>query len=112
MKYNKLVRDKIVGKLEFDKQIVSYHNIDVPAQRLPVLIDKLQEERNELIEAITNKGDVLDEIADVMEVLYAIGTHFGFSKRQIGLARRKKALRLGTFKHFFYLHTVEKPDEN
>ena len=62
MKYNKLVRDKIVAKIQMDNQVVQYHNIDVPAQRIAVLIDKFQEERTELIEAVTNDGNILDEV--------------------------------------------------
>lgn len=111
MKYDKLVRDKIVSKLLFDKQIVSFRHIDAKHQRISCLVDKLQEERNELMEAINRDGDILNEIVDVIEVVQALGAQYGFKKRHIERARRKKVLRLGGFKHFFFLENVEKPDE-
>ena len=81
--YDKLVRDRIPEIIEAsgkkcDIEVVSD---DVA---LEYLYKKLGEEVNELL---TDKN--LDEIADVMEVLFAIGKKYGYSEDEV-LSRRNE----------------------
>ena len=70
-KYNKLVRDKIPSILDNKgiKYLITYTNGN---NHLSYLLKKLIEEAHELAKDI-------EELADVMEVLLAIGEELGYS---------------------------------
>ena len=89
--YDKLVRDKIPQIIEAsgkscDIEIV---NNDVA---LEYLYKKLNEEVNELL---TDKN--LDEVADVMEVLFAIASKYGYSEQDLLDKRNEKKNSRGGF---------------
>ena len=89
--YDKLVRDNIPQIIEnsgnkCEVEIVS----DEIA--LDYLYKKLQEEVDELIE---DKN--LEEIADVVEVLFAIGKKYGYSEEDILNKRSEKREKSGGF---------------
>ena len=89
--YDKLVRDKIPEIIEAsgkscDVEIVS----DEVA--LEYLYKKLNEEVNELL---TDKN--LDEVADVMEVLFAIANKYGYSEQDLLDKRNDKKTSRGGF---------------
>ena len=89
--YDKLVRDRIPEIIEAsgkkcDIEVVSD---DVA---LDYLYKKLGEEVNELL---TDKN--LDEIADVMEVLFAIGKKYGYSEDEVLSRRNNKKDARGGF---------------
>lgn len=73
---------------------------------------KLQEEVKELLEVYTAKErSVLDcakEMADVMEVLYAMGKTCAVSKREIEQVRSQKASEKGIFSKKIFLVSTEK----
>ncbi|OGY23507.1 MAG: hypothetical protein A2172_04845 [Candidatus Woykebacteria bacterium RBG_13_40_15] len=92
MEYNKLVRDKIpeiikksnlkpvthkAGKKEFEQK----------------LIEKLAEEIEEF-----KRNSSVEELADLLEIIYAICDLKGIDKRKIELIRQKKANEKGAFK--------------
>lgn len=72
----------------------------------------LQEEVAELLEAYTAKErsvlDCAEEMADVMEVLYAMGKTCAVSKREIEQVRSQKAAEKGTFSKKIFLISTEK----
>lgn len=76
------------------------------------LAKKLQEEVAELLEAYTAKErsamDCAEEIADVMEVLYAMGKTCDVSKREIEQVRSQKAAEKGTFSKKIFLVSTKK----
>lgn len=100
-----------------------FKNIDVVAKKysktigilysgsaIRVFRNKLQEEVAELLEAYTAKErsvlDCAEEMADVMEVLYAMGKTCAVSKREIEQVRSQKASEKGTFgKRVFLVST-------
>lgn len=72
----------------------------------------MQEEVAELLEAYTAKErsalDCAEEIADVLEVLYAMGKACAVSKRDIEHVRSQKAAEKGTFSKKIFLVSTEK----
>lgn len=89
--YDKLVRDRIPEIIEAsgnkcDIEVVS----DEVA--LEYLYKKLNEEVGELLE---DKN--LDEIADCLEVLFAIGAKYGYSEDEVLGRRNEKKLERGGF---------------
>jgi predicted house-cleaning noncanonical NTP pyrophosphatase (MazG superfamily) len=98
--YNKLVRDKIPeiikadGK-ECDTLIVSKE------EKYKLLEAKLQEEVNEFLE---DKN--LEELADVMEVLFGLAEALGYSEEELLKVRDKKREERGGFKEGIVLKSV------
>lgn len=66
----------------------------------------------ELLEAYTAKErsvlDCAEEMADVMEVMYAMGKTCAVSKREIEQVRSQKAAEKGTFSKKIFLVSTEK----
>lgn len=97
----KLVRDKI-------PEIIKKDNIDPvffvadSEEYYKALIEKLNEEVNEFIES----GNI-EELADIMEVIYAIAEHKEIDKEKLEKIRLKKAAERGQFKKRFILKTFK-----
>ena len=89
--YDKLVRDRIPEIIENSGNHceVEVVNDDVA---LEYLYKKLQEEVDELL---TDKN--LEEIADIIEVLFAIGEKYGYSEEDILKKRNDKRDKSGGF---------------
>ncbi|WP_042273448.1 nucleoside triphosphate pyrophosphohydrolase [[Clostridium] dakarense] len=98
--YDKLVRDRIPEIIEksgkkCDVEVVSD---DVA---LEYLYMKLEEETKELLE---DKN--LEEIADVMEVLFAIASKYGYSEEDVLNKRNEKKNDRGGFEDNLILKNV------
>jgi predicted house-cleaning noncanonical NTP pyrophosphatase (MazG superfamily) len=98
--YNKLVRDKIPEIIiadgrECDTAIV------VGDEKYKLLEAKLQEEVNEFLE---DKN--LEELADVMEVLFGLADSLGYSEEELLKVRDKKREERGGFKEGIVLNSV------
>ncbi|MDV8110624.1 nucleoside triphosphate pyrophosphohydrolase [Bacillus sp. BAU-SS-2023] len=91
--YDKLVRDRIPEIIESsgNKCEIEVVNDEIA---LEYLYKKLSEEVSELLE---DKN--LDEIADVMEVLFAIGAKYGYSEEDILDRRNDKKDARGGFEN-------------
>lgn len=98
--YNKLVRDKIpeviraTGK-ECEVSVVS------GKEKTKLLENKLMEEVNEFLEAKN-----LEELADVMEVLFGLAEDLGFGEEDLVKARGEKRKERGGFKEGIVLKKV------
>ncbi|MFA6296485.1 MAG: nucleoside triphosphate pyrophosphohydrolase [Patescibacteria group bacterium] len=92
MKYNKLVRDKIPQIIKKSGSIPITHVAKQKEYRQK-LIEKLQEEIDEF-----KKDQNIEEIADILEVIYAICTTKKITKRKLEAIRIKKILQRGGFK--------------
>ncbi|MCU9814477.1 nucleoside triphosphate pyrophosphohydrolase [Paraclostridium sp. AKS73] len=90
--YDKLVRDRIPEIIESSGNKCE---IEVVSDEIALeyLYKKLNEEVSELLE---DKN--LDEIADVMEVLFAIGSKYGYSEEDVLNRRNEKKDARGGFK--------------
>lgn len=104
MMYQKLVRDNIPAIIEKNGETCVTRKL-TDKEYETALAEKLQEEVKELLEAYTAKErSVLDcakEMADVMEVMYAMGKTCAVSKREIEQVRSQKAAEKGTFSKRF-----------
>ena len=98
--YNKLVRDNIVEIIKDTGKKVSYEILD--DKRYGEELDKkLKEEVNEYL-----KDHNIEEIADIIEVLYAIIEYKGISIQEVDKVRTEKALEKGIFKNKVFLKEV------
>ena len=106
MMYQKLVRDNIPAIIEKNGETCVTRKLS-DKEYEDALTNKLQEEVAELLEAYTAKErsvlDCAEEMADVMEVLYAMGKTCAVSKREIEQVRSQKAAEKGTFSKKIFL---------
>lgn len=99
-KYNKLVRDRIPEIIERSGKICSFITLS-PESYLQMLDAKLDEELAEY-----HQEQNLEELADLLEVLYAAAQARGYSLEQLEEARREKAARRGSFEKKIFLQEV------
>ena len=87
----KLVRDRIPELIEKNHFPATFYTADEKEyqQRLR---EKLQEEVTEYLE-----GNTIEELVDIIEVIYALAQLSGFSPAQLETFRNKKAKESGTF---------------
>ena len=92
MKFNKLVRDKIpeIIKRNGDAPITHIANDEEFSAKIK---EKLQEEVDEFL-----KEPDAEELADVLEVIYALSDYLGVSKEDLESIRKEKADKRGRFK--------------
>jgi predicted house-cleaning noncanonical NTP pyrophosphatase (MazG superfamily) len=99
--FNKLVRDNIPEVIIGKGQKPNTRILSDEEYRTR-LIEKLQEEVAEFI--ADNNGE---ELADILEVLYALAETISLSAEDIEVIRSKKAIERGGFKKKIYLISVE-----
>lgn len=97
MKHNKLVRDLIKKKIE-DNGETAITRILKDDEFLKELHTKLQEE----VDEYQDKGEV-EELADILEVIYAIAKAKGVSEQELDKIRQDKRQRRGGFDDQIYL---------
>lgn len=100
IKYNKLVRDKIPEIIEKDGKTCST-TILSDEDYISMLNAKLDEELKEY-----HSDDNLEELADLMEVIYAIAKAKGYSESDLDKIRKEKALKRGSFNNKILLIEV------
>ncbi|MHB1865191.1 MAG: phosphoribosyl-ATP pyrophosphohydrolase [Candidatus Saccharimonadales bacterium] len=101
-KYNKLVRDKIPQIIKSSGKSPITNRIDNDSDYLHALLDKDREESAELAD-----NPSLEELADKLEVLYAIAIHLGYSPQDIETERAKKAEERGGFEGSIFLESTK-----
>lgn len=92
MIYNKLVRDKIPEYIKNKGGFPITHIAD-KAEYWDKLKEKLVEEVQEFFE-----NEVIEEMADIQEVIEAICDYKNFSQENISMVRNKKNEERGAFK--------------
>lgn len=99
--YNKLVRDKIPEIIETNgKKCITEI---LPDEEFLVMVDaKLDEELAEY-----HKDQNIEELADLLEVLYAAAQARGYSLEELEQVRVIKAEKRGAFKNKILLKEVE-----
>ncbi|HOA96940.1 nucleoside triphosphate pyrophosphohydrolase [Acetivibrio saccincola] len=100
IKYNKLIRDRIPEIIEKSgkKAIVETLN---ESDYINFLKAKLEEELEEF-----KKSEDIEEIADIIEVLYAIVEFKGMSVKDLEKIRLEKVKKRGAFKKRLLLKEV------
>lgn len=99
--HNKLVRDKIPDIIKNNGRKAKYHILS-EAEYLAALDEKLSEEVNEY-----QADKSLEEMADVLEVLYAICKARGYSIEELEGKRAEKLLHRGGFDKKLFLEYSE-----
>ena len=99
--YNKLVRDRIPEIIEKDGKTCETEVLS-DDDYLVMLDAKLDEE---LAEYHQDKN--IEELADLMEVIYAVAEARGYSIEQLESVRKEKAEKRGAFKEKVFLKTVQ-----
>jgi predicted house-cleaning noncanonical NTP pyrophosphatase (MazG superfamily) len=89
----KLVRDRIPELAGASQPVVFHQATEAEFARL--LPDKLQEEAAEA--ATATPAELLEELGDVLQVLYALASQAGYSPAEIECARARKARTHGTY---------------
>jgi len=101
-RYDKLVRDKIPEIIRAQGDIPRVETLD-DEQYFSALNQKLREEVDEYFEAYK-----LEELADILEVVYAIAQHKQVSKDDLERLRLEKYNERGGFGDKVFLIEVEK----
>jgi predicted house-cleaning noncanonical NTP pyrophosphatase (MazG superfamily) len=89
--YNKLIRDKIPEIIEASNKTFTTH-IASSEEYWTKLREKLTEEVNEFLDDENPK-----ELADILEVIYAICDEKGISKDKLEAMRKEKSEKRGAF---------------
>ncbi len=100
-KYNKLVRDKIPEIIHSQGKGVCFRSLS-ENEFLEYLENKLDEEVAEFHESKS-----LEELADIVEVLYALAEVHGHTVFELGRMRRRKLREKGGFVKRICLEGVE-----
>ena len=102
MSYGKLVRDKIIDIIKDNGETPIYHTLN-DEEYLNELHKKLLEEANEFI-----AEDDPEELADLIEVVYAIAKHKNINLQDVENIRVDKREKRGGFEKKIYLKDVKK----
>ena len=103
--YNKLIRDKIPGIIKKSGSIPEITILDEADFRKALKVKKT-EEAQELLEA-ESTDDVLNELADVEELVRAIAKNYSISLRELEKHRKEKLHGRGGFEDKLFLVSVE-----
>lgn len=111
MKYvfrcEKLVRDRIPDLITEPGLAVVVETLD-RHHHIAALKAKLKEEADEVMTAKT-RDEIMEEMADVREVMEALMRMLAINHHEIDQIKRKKSLRKGGFERGIFLKTVEAP---
>lgn len=99
--YNKLVRDMIPEIIKSSGKVAQTHILSED-EYITELDKKLGEE---FAEYQADKS--LEELADMLEVMYAIAVARGYSVEELEALRREKAEKRGAFEKRIFLERVE-----
>lgn len=99
--FNKLVRDKIPEIIKADGKTCEIE-IAAKKDRQELLEKKLLEEVNEFM-----KDKNLEELSDIMEVLYGLAANMGYSEEDLLNKRNDKLQERGGFKEGIVLKCVK-----
>lgn len=109
-KVDKLVRDKIL-QISAEEGITTFARKLENEEYVKCLNDKLIEEAYETVKA-KDKLSLLEELADLLEVLNSIAAINNIKFKKIEEARLKKKEERGGFKDKIYLHSIEMPQDH
>ena len=103
--YNKLVRDLIPEIIEKSGKPFSVETLS-EKDYIKELKRKLEEEIEEYLKSETNQ-EATEELADILEVIYALAQTHHTSPDQLEALRKEKAEKRGGFQEKFFLIQVD-----
>ena len=101
IKYNKLVRDRIPESIEASGKTCKTTVLD-DTEYLRMLDTKLDEELAEY-----HKDHNIEELADLLEVIYATAVARGYTVEELERVRKQKAENRGAFKKRLFLYETD-----
>lgn len=104
-KVDKLVRDKMSSNL-FESKVTLHERIMESAEYATRLKNKILEEAQEVCEA-TTPVEIQEELADLLEVIHALGAFYDLSYENIEQARILKKNKAGGFEGRRYSEFIE-----
>lgn len=102
MYYDKLVRDNIPDIINKNGSIPITYILEKDSTYEYYLKEKLNEELSEL-KAANKQEDKIEEICDVIEVLYSLSKLYGCEENELNNIRLDKKLHKGGFEKRIYL---------
>ncbi|UTR13941.1 nucleoside triphosphate pyrophosphohydrolase [Salipaludibacillus sp. LMS25] len=106
--YHKLVRDKIPEIIKMNGQKLTYRRIS-GEDFIKEAKETLKEEMKEYLEA-QNAEQAIEELADLLEIIYCLAERHGYSKAELESIRSDKSERRGAFHEGWFLETVGDDD--
>lgn len=103
--YNKLVRDLIPAIIVEQYKTTPHTRILADTEYAHALRAKLQEEVTEFLNA--NAQEAPEELADILEVMYALAKLEGITPEALEVLRAQKATKRGAFKQKIFLEYVD-----
>ncbi|MDQ0246167.1 putative house-cleaning noncanonical NTP pyrophosphatase (MazG superfamily) [Bacillus fengqiuensis] len=103
--YNKLVRDRIPEIIKTSGKVYRTRVL-MEEEYISELRKKAQEELNEYISSQTNE-QAIEELADLLEVVYALAAAHSSSREELEEVRKMKAEKRGGFQERIFLIDVE-----
>lgn len=104
MFFGKLIRDKIPADIKKSGNFARTHTAS-DEEYFDALVNKAKEEINELASAPTENMKI-EEMADVLEVIHAIGDHLKLDPKMVEQTRLQKREQKGGFKEKLILDEV------
>ncbi len=106
----KLVRDNVPEGAVAEGGTLKWHKLDDDAYK-QALFNKVCEEANEVAESQT-RDDLINEIADVHDVLAALCEHMDISPDEIARAQHEKCTKRGGFSRRVFVEHMTLPEES
>lgn len=101
--YNKLVRDRIPERIQSNGGTYMIRRL-APHEHLPALDAKLREELDEYLD-----GHDPEELADLLEVIFASAEAIGCSREKLEQFRQEKLAKAGGFEeHILLISATDK----
>lgn len=127
IKYNKLVRDRIPNILIKQNKAFKCKHLETDTDLQTAVACKVLEEAKEVCSSAQNlaikgevtnagtplsgrKNELVNEVADLMEVTFALMKSFHITAKQVTQAMEYKAKERGKFNDGIYLEWVEEED--
>ncbi len=110
-KVEKLIRDKVPAIIDQEIGASITYKVLENDDYIASLKDKLVEESHEVILA-GNIEEIIDELADLMEVISALTETLGISHADIQQTMKNRKASRGGFSSKIYCHNIEVSEEN
>jgi len=110
-RFNKLVRDKLPGIYEKLDQRITWRHLNGLAL-LKALQDKLIEESAEIPFENNNIESIIDELADVEQVMDDIKAKLAISDIEVEKAKQRKLVKKGGFSNGIFVESIELKDDD
>ena len=110
-RFNKLVRDKLPGIYEKLDQRLTWRHLNGLAL-LKALQDKLIEESAEIPFESNNIESIIDELADVEQVMDDIKAKLAISDVEVEKTKQRKLVKKGGFSNGIFVESIELKDDD